>query len=99
MAGNGWQGRQLPPWPARASAAALPPPKRPRCTEDRLDAVRASALLQSYAHRVRELRRADPDVREEALAPAFQQLLEAIMPLLPLAPRLTIVPEYQNPGV
>jgi hypothetical protein len=56
-------------------------------------------LLQGYARRIRELRRANPDVPETALAPAFQQLLQGLIPLLPLAPRLTVVPEYRNPGV
>lgn len=56
-------------------------------------------LLQTYAHRIRELRRANADVPETALAPAFQQLLEGLLSLLPSAPRLTIVPEYRNPGV
>jgi uncharacterized protein YjeT (DUF2065 family) len=56
-------------------------------------------LLQIYAHRIRELRRANADVPETALAPAFQQLLEGLIALLPAAPRLTIVPEYRNPGV
>ena len=57
------------------------------------------ALLQTYARRIRELRRANADVPETALAPAFQQLLEGLLPLLPVPPRLTIVPEYRNPGV
>ena len=56
-------------------------------------------LLQAYARRIRELRRANADVPETALAPAFQQLLEGLLPLLPLAPRLVVVPEYRNPGV
>src|SRR5215208_3357610 len=59
----------------------------------------ATVLLQDYARRIRELRRANPDVPEPALAPAFQQLLERLIALLPLAPRLTVVPEYRNPGV
>ncbi|MDE1987927.1 MAG: N-6 DNA methylase [Alphaproteobacteria bacterium] len=59
----------------------------------------ATELLQSYAHRVRELRRANADVPETALAPAFQQLLEGLIPLLPIAPRLIVVPEFRNPGV
>ena len=57
------------------------------------------SLLQSYARRIRELRQANADVPETALAPAFQQLLEGLIPLLPLAPRLVVVPEYRNPGV
>lgn len=56
-------------------------------------------LLQTYGHRIRELRRANPDVPEPALAPAFQQLLEGIIGLLPAAPRLVVMPEYRNPGV
>lgn len=59
----------------------------------------AAALLQEYAHRIRELRRANADVPETALAPAFQQLLEELLPLLPAAPRLIVVPEYRTPGV
>lgn len=59
----------------------------------------AIELLQAYAQRIRELRRANADVPETALAPAFQQLLEGLLPLLPAAPRLTVVPEYRNPGV
>lgn len=57
------------------------------------------SLLQSYAQRIRDLRRANPEVPETALAPAFQELLEALLQLLPLPPRLTVVPEFRNPGV
>jgi hypothetical protein len=56
-------------------------------------------LLQTYARRIREQRRANADVAETALAPAFQQLLEGMIPLLPMAPPLTVAPEYRNPGV
>src|SRR5262249_3319335 len=56
-------------------------------------------LLQTYAHRIRELRRANADVPETALAPAFQQLLEGALALIPAAYRLIVVPEYRNPGV
>lgn len=60
----------------------------------------AITLLKNYAHRIRELRRANPDVPETALAPAFQQLLEGLLPLLPtVAPGLIVSPEYRNPGV
>lgn len=59
----------------------------------------ATALLQAYARRIRALRRANPDIPETALAPAFQQLLEGIIRLLPLAPNLVVVPEYLNAGV
>lgn len=56
-------------------------------------------LLQTFAARIRELRRANPSVPETALAPTFQRLLEDLLPLLPVAPRLVIVPEYLNQGV
>jgi hypothetical protein len=56
-------------------------------------------LLQSYARRVRELRRANADVPEPALAPAFQQLLEGLLPLLTVPQGLIVLPEYRNPGV
>lgn len=56
-------------------------------------------LLKVYALRIRALRRANPDVPEPALAPAFQQLLEGLLPHLAVAPGLVIVPEFRNPGV
>jgi hypothetical protein len=56
-------------------------------------------LLQAYAHRIRQLRRANADVPETALAPAFQQLVEGLIALLPAASGLVVVPEYRNPGV
>ena len=45
--------------------------------------LNVTSLLQTYAHRIRELRRANADGSETALAPAFQQLLEGLLPLLP----------------
>jgi hypothetical protein len=56
-------------------------------------------LLQTYAQRIRELRRANADVPETALAPAFQQLLQGLIPLLPVTQGLSISPEFLNPGV
>lgn len=56
-------------------------------------------LLQSYARRIRELRRANAEVPETALAPAFQQLLEALIPLLPVAQGLVVSPEFRRAGV
>ena len=51
------------------------------------------AALQNYARRVRELLRANPDTPETGLAPAFQQLLTELLPLLSNPPQLTVVPE------
>lgn len=59
----------------------------------------ATLLLQTYARRIRELRRANADVPETALAPAFQHLMEGLLALLPFATRLIVMPEYNNPGV
>jgi hypothetical protein len=36
---------------------------------------------------------------EPALAPAFQQLVEGLIPILPVAQGLTVSPEYLTPGV
>ena len=55
--------------------------------------------LKTYARRVREARRANPAVSEPGLAPQFQRLVEALLPLLASAPKLTVSPEYTNPGV
>lgn len=57
------------------------------------------ALLQAYAQRIRDLRRGDSNVPEPALAPAFHQLLEGLIPLLTVPQGLRIQPEYRNPGV
>ena len=56
-------------------------------------------LLQTYAQRIRELRRANADVPEPALAPAFQQLLEGLIPLLPVRQGLTVLARISEPGV
>jgi Type ISP C-terminal specificity domain/N-6 DNA Methylase len=56
-------------------------------------------ILQAYAGRIRELRRANADVAETALAPSFQRLVEALIPHLPMAPALTVMPEFNQPGV
>lgn len=56
-------------------------------------------LLKTYAHRIREQRRANPDAAETALAPAFQQLLQDLIPLLPVAANLVVSPEFRTPGV
>ncbi len=55
--------------------------------------------LVSYAHRIRQLRRANPDVTEPALAPAFQELLVRTLADLPGGTGLTVVPEFSNPGI
>lgn len=55
--------------------------------------------LIKYAARIRSLRLVHADVSEPALAPEFQRLLNDCLPLIPTAPKLTVVPEYQNPGV
>ena len=55
--------------------------------------------LVAYAGRIRSLRLTHPDISEPALAPAFQRLLNDCLPLIPAAPQLTVVPEFQNPGI
>jgi hypothetical protein len=51
-----------------------------------------------YARRIRELRRAGPSNLEQALAPAFQRLLESLLPHIS-ANELVVVPEFATPGV
>ena len=51
-----------------------------------------------YARRIRELRRAGPSNLEQALAPAFQRLLESLLPLIS-AHELVVVPEFATPGI
>lgn len=58
-----------------------------------------NAVLQQYAGRIRQLRRANPDVPETGLAPAFQILVDQLLPFLVSGPGLVIAPEYNNPGV
>jgi Type ISP C-terminal specificity domain/N-6 DNA Methylase len=58
-----------------------------------------TAILQSYASKIRNLRRANADVAETALAPAFQQLAKDLLPHLPAAPALEVVPEFHKSGV
>jgi hypothetical protein len=55
-------------------------------------------LIIEYARRIRELRRAGPTNLEQALAPAFQRLLESLLPLIS-ANELIVVPEFATPGV
>jgi hypothetical protein len=56
-------------------------------------------ILKAYAQQIRKLRRANADVPETALAPAFQHLVESLLRHLPAAPALTVVPEYKKTGV
>jgi hypothetical protein len=55
--------------------------------------------LLRYAQRIRDLRRAHAAVQEPALAPAFQELLDSTLADMPVGARLTVVPEFVNPGV
>lgn len=55
--------------------------------------------LRTYARAVRDARRAHAAVTEPGLAPLFQRLLIELLPTLPAAPQLTIVPEFENAGV
>ena len=57
------------------------------------------SILKTYALKIRSLRRANADVAETALAPAFQQLVKDLLPHLPAAPVLEVMPEYNKPGV
>ena len=56
-------------------------------------------LLKDYASQMRQQRRANPEVAEPGLAPAFQRLLEGLIAALPGAPGLVVAPEFLNPGI
>ena len=55
--------------------------------------------LKHYAARVREQLRANADATDPALAPAFQDLVERLLPLLPQVAELTVSPEFRHEGV
>lgn len=56
-------------------------------------------LLKDYARRIREALKAHPENTEPGLAPLFHRLIEDLLPTIQAAPRLTVVPEFRNPGV
>lgn len=60
----------------------------------------AAEQLIAYAARIRELLRANPNTPETGLAPAFQQLVTDLLPVLPAGPGVTVSPEYakENTG-
>jgi Type ISP C-terminal specificity domain/N-6 DNA Methylase len=58
-----------------------------------------TAILRDYAGKIRNLRRANADVAETALAPAFQQLVKELLPHLTAAPIFEVVPEFHKSGV
>lgn len=55
--------------------------------------------LKAYARSIRNLLRVHPDTPETGLALSFQQLITALIPALPTTMPLTVVPEFNNPGV
>lgn len=55
--------------------------------------------FKAYARRIRVLLRAHSNTPETGLAPSFQQLLNELIPTLPAVVQLTVVPEFNNPGV
>lgn len=58
-----------------------------------------TSALKTYAFRIRELLRANPNTPETGLAPTFQRLMEDLLALLPAVPQLVVSPEFNNPGV
>lgn len=54
----------------------------------------SSEQLIAYAARIRELLRANPSTPEDGLAPAFQQLITHLLPLLPTGSGITVSPEF-----
>lgn len=58
----------------------------------------ATQALKQYARAVRQKRRAHAGVSEPALAPDFQALVTALLPMLDAVPPITVVPEFQKLG-
>lgn len=58
-----------------------------------------TSILQNYAQRIRNLRRAHANVSEPALAPAFHEFLDQLINEITTSSGLSIVPEYANPGI
>ena len=56
-------------------------------------------ILKTYARRIRDALRAHPENTEPGLAPIFQRLLEDLLPTLPAAPQVIVLPEFQHAGV
>lgn len=54
--------------------------------------------LKTYARRIRELLRANPNTPETGLAPSFQQLVIDLLPEFAAVPQLTVSPEYLHEG-
>ena len=52
-----------------------------------------------YARRIRDLRRAHPDISEPALAPTFQRLIEDLLTTMLVPAGIEVVPEFQTGGV
>lgn len=79
----------------RAASAALPffRPSRQGALAREAGDMAADQLI-AYAARIRELLRANPNTPEPGLAPAFQQLVTSLLPLLPTGPGVTVSPEY-----
>lgn len=64
-----------------------------------MPAVSQIDILKNYARRVRESLRAHPANTEPGLAPEFHRMFVDILATFPAAPRVTVIPEFQNPGV
>jgi hypothetical protein len=54
--------------------------------------------LKTYARRIRDLLRANPNTPETGLAPAFQELVADLLGELVPDPQLTVSPEYLHEG-
>lgn len=55
--------------------------------------------LKRYARSVRETLRGGPTNVEQALAPSFKNLVDELLPTLPLGSGLTTIPEYSKPTI
>ena len=58
---------------------------------------RQTDALERYANSIRETLRARPTNVEQALAPSFKNLIDDLLPLVPMGDKITTIPEYSKP--
>lgn len=61
--------------------------------------VQITDALKRYAKAVREQLRSQPTNIEQALAPSFKNLIDDLLPLLPLGGGITSIPEYAKKAI
>ena len=61
--------------------------------------VQQLIAFKRYAKAIRETLRGQPTNIEQALAPSFKNLIDDLLPLIPMGSGLTTIPEYAKPEI